>query len=237
MARGAVFFDMANTLLHLDGEAVARQVAAVGGRRVEPREVRRAEAEVRKQGWPQRSWPGFDRRARPTLDLLAETGRRLGLDEEAARGLAAALWREMVQRRESLWSRPDPDAPALLPRLRAAGFRLGVISNADRHAHALLEKSGLAPELELILTSEEAGVEKPDPAIFLQALERMRVRPEEAVYVGDQLEVDVQGAQAAGLAAFLYDAWDLWPEAPVVRLHRLGELADHLGLAEPPAGA
>ncbi|MDI3297864.1 MAG: HAD-IA family hydrolase [Bacillota bacterium] len=230
MTRRAVLFDMANTLLHFDGQAVARRLAELDGRPADPLVVRRVEAEVRRDGWPHRAWPGVDPRALPTLDLLAEMGRRLGLEEERARALAGDLLREMARRGESLWNQPDPDAPALLERLRAAGFRLGVVSNADRHAHALLEKAGLARYLELIFTSEEAGVEKPDPAIFRMALERLGLEAEEAVYVGDQLEVDVHGARAAGLAALLYDAWDLWPASPVPRLRRLGELPAHLGL-------
>ncbi|MDI3317887.1 MAG: HAD-IA family hydrolase [Bacillota bacterium] len=227
----AVLFDMADTLLHLDGELVSRFVEQVGGRRIDPAAARRAEAEVRKEGWPRRSWPGVDRRALPTLDLLAEVGRRLGLDEPPARALARVLLQEMVRRGESIWDRPDREAEPVLKRLRAAGLRLGVVTNADRHAHTLLQQTGLARHFDLILTSEEAGVEKPDPAIFRAALARLGLEPVEALYVGDQLEVDVRGARAAGLDAVLYDAWDLWPAAGVPRLRHLGELPPHLGLA------
>jgi FMN phosphatase YigB (HAD superfamily) len=50
------------------------------------------------------------------------------------------------------------------------------------------------------------GIEKPDPRIFQAALQALRVAPEEALYVGDLYEVDVLGAQSAGIEAVLVSA-------------------------------
>ena len=64
---------------------------------------------------------------------------------------------------------------------------------------------GMAPYLDFCLTSEEVGVEKPDPAIFVAALDRAGVKPGEAVHVGDQPRSDLVGARGAGLHAVLLD--------------------------------
>jgi len=102
---------------------------------------------------------------------------------------------------ESLY--PDPAALELLPRLRSQGLILGMISNAPKRLNGLCQRMGLA--LDLMVTSAEVGVEKPDPAIFHAALSKAGVKPEEAVYVGDDYNNDVQGAERAGLKAVLLD--------------------------------
>jgi HAD superfamily hydrolase (TIGR01509 family) len=57
---------------------------------------------------------------------------------------------------------------------------------------------GVAPLVDTIVTSAEAGAAKPDPAIFRLALERLRVQPERALHVGDE-PLDEEGARAAGM--------------------------------------
>ena len=57
----------------------------------------------------------------------------------------------------------------------------------------------------MVVDSRLAGFEKPDPRIFLPALDALQVAPAEALYVGDLYEVDVVGARRAGMAAVLLD--------------------------------
>ena len=64
-----------------------------------------------------------------------------------------------------------------------------------------LEVIGLHHHFEYALASAKFGRAKPDPSIFLAACEAMGVAPRDAVYVGDDLRLDVQGAQGAGLRA------------------------------------
>ena len=97
------------------------------------------------------------------------------------------------------------DAVATLARLKGQGYRLGVISNLRRDMDQLCHDLGMAPYLDFCLTSEEVGVEKPDPAIFAAALERSGVQAGEAVHVGDQPRSDLVGARGAGLYAVLLD--------------------------------
>jgi putative hydrolase of the HAD superfamily len=76
---------------------------------------------------------------------------------------------------------------------------LAVVANWDIGLHEHLARLGMTERFVAILTSAEAGAEKPDPRIFGLALERLGVRPEEAVHVGNE-DVDRLGASAAGLA-------------------------------------
>jgi len=124
----------------------------------------------------------------------------------------------------NLWEDVPSDVPAALDRLRSAGVRMGVISNANGTVRAKLERVGLAGYFELIVDSHEEGIEKPDPRIFARTLERMGVRASEAAYVGDLYHVDVVGAAAAGLSPFLLDPFDLYESSPVPRIRSLAEL-------------
>lgn len=91
---------------------------------------------------------------------------------------------------------PYADVLPALARLQGR-VKLGVITNGN----ADLEVIGLGHHFHYTLSSAQFGRAKPDPAIFLTACEAMGVAPQHAVYVGDDLRLDVQGAQQAGLKA------------------------------------
>ncbi len=93
--------------------------------------------------------------------------------------------------------------------LKKRGVTLGVISNLRQDMDQLCRKLGLEPYLSFCVTSAEAGAEKPHPPIFLAALERAQVSPEEAVHVGDQYRSDVEGAKAVGIVPVLIDREEL----------------------------
>jgi putative hydrolase of the HAD superfamily len=92
-----------------------------------------------------------------------------------------------------------PDAEPTLRECRARGLRLVVLSNWDVSLHGVLEDVGLSPWLDAILTAAEAGVRKPAPAIFTQALGLAGVSAADAIHVGDSLTEDIAGARAAGI--------------------------------------
>ena len=91
---------------------------------------------------------------------------------------------------------PFDDVPAALVTLQGM-LRLGVITNGN----ADLEVIGLHHHFEYTLASARFGRAKPDPAIFLAACEAMGLAPQDVVYVGDDLRLDVQGAQGVGMRA------------------------------------
>jgi putative hydrolase of the HAD superfamily len=92
--------------------------------------------------------------------------------------------------------------------LKEKGLTLGLISNIEEGAAEMLERLGLTSRLDVVMTSRDAGVNKPDPGIFRAALQKAGVKPEEAIYTGDQYRVDVLGARGAGLTGILLDRYD-----------------------------
>jgi putative hydrolase of the HAD superfamily len=96
-----------------------------------------------------------------------------------------------------------PEVPEVLAALAAQGVRLGVVSNWDHRLPAVLEDLGLARFFGTVTYSQKAGLEKPDPRIFLQALAELEVEPSAALHVGDGPLEDVEGAVAAGMGALL----------------------------------
>jgi 2-haloalkanoic acid dehalogenase type II len=91
---------------------------------------------------------------------------------------------------------PYPDVLPGLKRLRER-FLVGSITNGV----ANLEVVGMAQHFTVSLAAATFGRAKPDPAIFLAACAALGVAPAEAVYVGDDLQLDVVGAQQAGMRA------------------------------------
>jgi putative hydrolase of the HAD superfamily len=106
---------------------------------------------------------------------------------------------------DSLRFAPFPDAAPALAKLRAAGFRLAVVSNWDCSLRSVLGELGLAGAVDAIVVSAQAGARKPDPRIFQVALEQLGCEQGNALFVGDSLQTDVVGARAAGLRAVLLD--------------------------------
>ena len=95
-------------------------------------------------------------------------------------------------------------AQALLDALRSRGLKTGLVANSwpepARLLRADVEAFGLAELLDVIVFSEEVGFRKPQPEIFLHALEELGVDPIDAMFVGDRLDTDVRGAAAVGMA-------------------------------------
>jgi HAD superfamily hydrolase (TIGR01549 family) len=130
--------------------------------------------------------------------------------------------------RENLWESVPEEVPAALGRLRRLGLRLAVVSNANGTVRALFERLALLPLVDLVLDSQEEGVEKPDPRFFALALSRMDARAETTVHVGDLYEADVVGARNAGIEPVLLDRAGLYPDVDCRRVSSLLELAEWL---------
>ena len=94
-------------------------------------------------------------------------------------------------------------AQALLEALRSRGIKTGVILNSwpdpGRVLRGDIERAGLTGLLDTIVISSEVGMRKPDPGIFQLALDELGVEPHDAMFVGDRLETDVQGAANVGM--------------------------------------
>jgi epoxide hydrolase-like predicted phosphatase len=109
----------------------------------------------------------------------------------------------MAELRRDFFSgdRLDESLVAYIKRLRQAGYRTGLLSNAGGEARHLL--SGDYPIIDHfdgVVISAEVGVMKPDPKIYQLAAERVEVDVTEALFVDDVVE-NVEGARAVGMEA------------------------------------
>lgn len=141
-----------------------------------------------------------------------------GCQESQAVDLAPALYAHMEDRyHPEDWV--PPEVPECLDRLLARGYRLAVVSNRNHSYHELLAALGLDRYFDFSLAAGEVNAWKPQPEIFLHALDRLGASPVESVYVGDNYYADVLGARQAGMEAVLLDPEGIFPEAdcPVIQ--------------------
>jgi putative hydrolase of the HAD superfamily len=103
----------------------------------------------------------------------------------------------------SLHFEPFPDAAPALEQLRSAGVRLVAASNWDSSLPDVLERTGIAPLLDGVVSSAAAGRAKPDARLFEAALDVAGVSPADALHVGDRTDKDVEGALGVGMRAVL----------------------------------
>jgi putative hydrolase of the HAD superfamily len=131
-----------------------------------------------------------------------------------------------------------PDVPDVLPVIRAAGLKTGLITNSghpmwmrdiELSAYGLLE---FFPDCRF--SAADVGWLKPYPAIFETALNCLGVAPEEAVFVGDEPMADVVGAQSIGMRAVLRLKANLMhvSSVPVVPDGTIRTFHDLLGLLD-----
>ncbi|AJI08763.1 MULTISPECIES: HAD family hydrolase [Bacillus] len=97
---------------------------------------------------------------------------------------------------------PFSNMEHVLKELKDKGMLLGMITNGLTEFQLLnIRALGIEKYMDTILVSEQEGIKKPQAEIFMRALERLGVTPEESVYIGDHPENDVIGARNAGMNA------------------------------------
>jgi putative hydrolase of the HAD superfamily len=229
-----VFLDVGNTLISIDFEWVAAELAA-RGHGCGAAALLRAEAAAR---------PAYSRRlfvdGMPAgSDLFREYLRTIvgGIPDIVACGPDAfeALLTELRAvlrpdgKASTLWRLVMPGVPDALARLARKGLRLVVVSNSDGTVARSLEAAGLLPHLTAVIDSALVGFEKPDPRIFLAALERTGSDASRTVHVGDLYHADVLGARGAGITPLLLDPFGDWTGADCLTARDMTEVADLLG--------
>jgi putative hydrolase of the HAD superfamily len=97
-----------------------------------------------------------------------------------------------------------PDTKEMLSTLRKI-YRLGLLTNFTHGpaAREIIDKLGLNPFFDVVLISGELGYRKPHPLVFHQLIEHLGVEKDQILYVGDDPEPDITGAQNAGLQPVL----------------------------------
>ncbi|MBQ9726073.1 MAG: HAD family hydrolase [Kiritimatiellae bacterium] len=120
-----------------------------------------------------------------------------------ARGLPLGLaleWTEFYWRELFARVAPAPGAAALLRALRGRGVRVGVGTDMTAlEQFRKLDALGLLDLVDFVATSEEAGVEKPEPGFFALVADKAGCAPADVFFAGDNLRKDALGAAAAGM--------------------------------------
>jgi HAD superfamily hydrolase (TIGR01509 family) len=193
----AVLFDWNNTLVQFtwdDDLVVAAHTAALG--RVDPDFT---------AAWRQAVLG--DAPKRPYAEILRELGVE---DPDAFIDVEHEVWRPAHAVLGA--------AQALLESLRGRGIKTGIVANSwpdpGRVLRRDVESFGLAPLVDVVVFSDDIGVRKPDPEIFLHALQTIGVAAEAAMYVGDGLATDVQGAAQVGMTT-VQALWFVADQTPV----------------------
>ena len=119
------------------------------------------------------------------------------------------------------------DVPDALAALRAAGLRIGLVSNSARDVHDFARHHGL--DVDAGISSFHHGRTKPHASIFRAVLDLLGVEPTEAAMVGDTIADDIEGALALGMRAILLDPEGFHPDFEP-RAETLDELPALLGL-------
>ena len=157
------------------------------------------------------------------LDALRDRCAAVMRDALGLEGLELAVVREAML--ASLHFEAFADAAPALEELRSHGVRLVAASNWDSSLPDVLERTGLAPLLDGVVSSAMAGATKPAPELFQAALHLAGAEAGEALHVGDSLENDVEGALALGMRAVLIERDGAPPPgAPVPVIRTLAEL-------------
>jgi putative hydrolase of the HAD superfamily len=221
-----ILFDVGNTLTFVDAPRMG-EILAGAGASCSSETLRQAEERARRALYTRAlsNDPGSDA-ARWIFylnEFLGSAGIRPETEIDRLRTLLAESHRQ-----ENLWRRVPQGTRDVLQMLRAAGYRLGVVSNADGRVAQLLRDLALHEFFETIIDSHHVGFEKPDPAIFACALNELGAAADSAVYVGDMYAVDVLGARAAGLDAILLDPLEIANEMDCLVIRDLRELPEIL---------
>ncbi len=220
----AVLFDAGNTLIWLDHPWVV-ELLREHGVDTSVEALMEAEYGAKLLMDEMARANGMDERTRGKV-FFAEIFRRVGVADADFPSVAQRMFARHAEK--NLWGNVREHTAQTLDELRRRGYRLGVISNADGRVEQALDAVGLRPHFELVIDSGVVGIDKPDPRIFQLAAERMGVRPEQAVYVGDIYEIDVVGARAAGMQAVLIDPLWKWTERDCTRIRGLQDLLEVL---------
>ncbi|TMS19503.1 Haloacid dehalogenase-like hydrolase domain-containing protein 3 [Larimichthys crocea] len=119
-----------------------------------------------------------------------------------------------------------PDSHKALESCSSLGLKLGVVSNFDSRLEEILRACGLLSHFSFLITSEEAGIAKPSPAIFDQALQKCGVPAATVAHIGDHYVKDYLTSRSVGIHGFLLDRHNRHNQRDIPQEHRLSSLEE-----------
>lgn len=228
----AAFFDLYNTLARFwpPREQIQAQACADFGYTVTPDGI--ARGYLRADAFMSQENARSQVQRRSSTDQLAfftEYERLVleGAGIDVPPSVAGQIWERVRQLPYGLAL--FDDVAEVLPRLRAAGYVVGVVTNMSSTGEKVSSDVGLGGIADFVVTSGEVGMGKPHPPIYLTALARANANPSEAIHVGDSVSGDVEGAMAVGITPVFINRYpDTPPEDPppegVATVHTLADV-------------
>lgn len=223
----AVVLDLDDTLFDHTGSARAGVEQWLAARGVEVSEAVveawfAAEA-VHHRDWAQGLVSFDEHRRRRLREVLPVAGLPVGGDDALD-----AVFDEYQRCYRRAWRGFDDVAPALAG-LHGRGLVTAVLTNGMQDQQvAKVERIGLSQVVGPVFTAEALGVAKPSPRAFAAVCAALALAPGRVLHVGDNHDLDVVAARAAGLIAVHLDRAGAGPLEEAARITTLADLADHL---------
>ena len=124
---------------------------------------------------------------------------------DTGRHFSAQQISQLLEQDALMWMNLNPAMLAWVPRIKQAGFRLGILSNmGDGVLDYMRPRFPWLAQFDHLTWSCELGVVKPDPAIYLHTVKKLNVSPDRALFI-DNLQKNIAGAEAIGLHAALFE--------------------------------
>lgn len=196
----AVLFDLGNTLIHIDPYKTFQKILKTHGITRTIKEIKEAFAKAAKE---------FDIKKQSRLsahEVYTQSNIRILkhlniTDSDRLQALAEEI--------DIKWFNVSkihlyPDVKPTLTKLKKKGLKLGLITDGYKSdLEQILPKTGLQKFFDVCVCADTTGKRKPDPQVFEYALSRLKIKPSEAVFVGDRLDADYVGAEKAGVTPIL----------------------------------
>jgi putative hydrolase of the HAD superfamily len=230
----AIFFDWFNTLAHYypPREELESQALKELGFAVSPKELSYGLYLGDKMMYEENARIPVRLRSREDQTQLYMRFHRTILKEvniNASDEVVLKLLKRMLQLNDSMKFVLFDDVITTLKTLKKQDLKLGLLTNLQTEVGSMCRELGIAEYLDFTVTSGEAGADKPQPPIFLKALELAQVTAAEAMHVGDQYQNDVLGARGVGIAPILLDRADYYAEIKdCPRIKSLSEVSKYI---------
>jgi putative hydrolase of the HAD superfamily len=231
----AIFFDWFNTLAHYypPREELESQALKELGFNISPKALSYGLYLGDKHMYEENARLPIRQRSAAEQTKLQTTFQRIILKEAGITptdDIVLKLVSRMIQLNASLKFVLFEDVIATLQELKQNNLKLGLLTNLQTEVNSMCRELGIASYLDFTVTSAEVGADKPQPPIFLKALELAGVKAGEAIHVGDQYQNDVLGAKGVGISPILLDRADYYTEiADCPRIRSLIEISKYLG--------
>lgn len=223
----AVFFDVGSTLIdpYPDIDVAFHRVASERGHQIDLDTITPQltvvnefyEAEYLKDG---DFWCSPKGSEEIYLEMYRYLSHLVGLGDDSE-GIAQAI--HANYRQPQFWRIYEDTLPCLRA-LKEAHLSLAIVSNWSSNLIDLMRGLKLAPYFDEIISSADVGYRKPNPVIFELTCERIGLKPEEVVHVGDRPDADGEGAQSASIHPVILDRWNICNNCGFERVDSLFQL-------------